>query len=145
MHDLKTDLKQVATWVKGADRNRTLEQVRQCAAGILLLEMQERVRAGEAGEGVTWTMWYEGSKPKVTITQAARYMKLASTADEVTMESAKAIVARSQERTSCSNMSLRNDPVELIKKTISTKWDDGQRKILLLWMNDQYGGLANAI
>jgi hypothetical protein len=68
-----------------------------------------------------------------------------ATADEVTMETANTIVTKSQKHAPCMNMPKRNDPVEAIKKAISTKLDDGQRKDVLLWINLTYGDLANAL
>jgi hypothetical protein len=58
---------------KKADRARL-------RAGKLLLELRDRIEAGEAGEGVNWWKWY-GDNIARSKRDARRVMKLAAAAD----------------------------------------------------------------
>jgi hypothetical protein len=135
-----SECKRVEGWLARADGTANKGYVYKVAAGLVLLDLQARVKSGEMGN-VMWEAWYESQSPSVGHRQAAKLMKDATTASDTSLEAAKMVVTKTKDGNSVPMMSNRNDPVEAVKRACNRLTTDDQRRDVLAWVNEIYGGL----
>jgi hypothetical protein len=85
------------------------------AAGLILIELRQRIEAGEAGEGIEWWAWYERKSIR-SRRDAEKVMALARAEDpEAAAETARAKNAEYQRTHRAAYVSRTRAEIEMIK------------------------------